>query len=159
MKQATISGNFQFSTFSKYSPLNPFVLYAPYLDPIFYPNFNQVLPSVYCIINFFSPCCCNCFSHQNQVGHCLSPFFHMGVLLCALSIFKIFPLHTLSSGMQPPLKGTKPLANHSILYLILYSSTISLNPFLDITQVQNFCSQLISNSDFIPCLCFNELLL
>ena len=139
-----------------YFPLNLFVLQVPYLDPIFYPNFGQLLLPGYYIINFFSSQLLQPAFPTKIRLETASPCFFTQVSFCAHCLFFLnFSLViTLSSGIQPPLKGTKPLANHSILYLILYSSMISLNAFLYIGQVQNFCPQLISNSDFIPCPCF-----
>ena len=135
MKQATISGKFQSSAFHEYFPLNLFVLQVPYLNPIFYPNFGQLSPSGYCIINFFFSLLLQpAFPTEIRLATA-SPHFFMRVSFCAHCLFfKFFLVITLSSGIQPSsLKVTKSLANHSILYLALYSSMASLNPFSDIT--------------------------
>ena len=50
------------------------------------------------------------FSHQNQVGHCLSPFLTRVPLLCTLSIFKFISLLSLSAVKynSPPLREPSP---------------------------------------------------
>ena len=86
-----------------------------------------------------------------------SPVFPHGCPFVHIGYFKIyFLIITLSSEIQlSSLKGIKSLTNHSIVYFTLYSSTTSFSSFLSITRVQNCCSQLISNSDSIPCLSFS----
>ena len=103
MKQATISENFQFSVFSKYSPSSFFVLQVPYLNPVFDPNFDQLSPSGYCVINFPLLAATTGFSRQNQVGHYL-PHFSCG---CPF-VCTVHPLNLFSSYYSQQWNTTFP---------------------------------------------------
>ena len=104
-------------------------------------------------------------SHFLQLKHMLPTQMILGTACpyfpCGYSLWVHYPsyLSLLVVGHNPTW-GTEAQAEYKILYPILYSSMNGIGLFLEITQVQNFCSQSVLNSDPVPCtfFCFEPVL-
>ena len=136
--------------------LNRFILLVHYLNLDLCPNLNQLLPSSFSTINFSCSAAATCFFPPKQKWWTpFIPKFSVGILYvhCPSYLFLLVAGHN-------PTKGNEAQAEYEILSCILYSSMNGIGLFLGITQVQNFCSRSILNSDSIPCtyFCFEPVL-
>ena len=136
--------------------LNHFILLVHYLNLDLCPNLNQLLPSSFSTINFSCSAAATYFFPPKQKWWTpFIPKFSVGILYvhCPSYLFLLVAGHN-------PTKGNEAQAEYEILYPILYSSMNGIGLFLGITQVQNFCSRSILNSDSIPCtyFCFEPVL-
>ena len=104
-------------------------------------------------------------SHFLQLQHMLSTkiilgtacsYFPHGYSLCVHYPSDLFLLVVGHNHIR----RTEAQAEYKILYSILYSSMNGIGLFSGITQVQNFCSWSILNSDPVPCtyFCFEPVL-